>query len=78
MSPTGHGLRCQNVLKPNDDRFQDSSWPYSVDIMAISKLNDIIWEKPTHLLIYLAYFTHSTETIIWAAKTEKSKHISLR
>jgi site-specific DNA-methyltransferase (adenine-specific) len=38
-------------------------------------LNDIIWQKrnpPPNLSC--RYFTHSTETILWAAKNKKSKH----
>ncbi len=38
-------------------------------------LNDITWEKPNPPPnLSCRYFTHSTETIIWAAKNEKSKH----
>jgi site-specific DNA-methyltransferase (adenine-specific) len=38
-------------------------------------LNDITWEKPNPPPnLSRRYFTHSTETIIWAAKNEKSKH----
>jgi hypothetical protein len=38
-------------------------------------LNDIAWEKPNPPPnLSCRYFTHSTETILWAAKNEKSKH----
>jgi site-specific DNA-methyltransferase (adenine-specific) len=38
-------------------------------------LNDITWEKPNPPPnLSCRYFTHSTETIIWAAKNDKSKH----
>jgi site-specific DNA-methyltransferase (adenine-specific) len=38
-------------------------------------LNDIAWEKPNPPPnLSCRYFTHSTETILWAAKKEKSKH----
>jgi hypothetical protein len=38
-------------------------------------LNDIAWEKPNPPPnLSCRYFTHSTETVIWAAKNEKSKH----
>jgi len=38
-------------------------------------LNDITWEKPNPPPnLSCRYFTHSTETIIWAAKNEMSKH----
>ena len=39
-------------------------------------LNDIAWEKPNPPPnLSCRYFTHSTETILWAAKNEKSKHV---
>ena len=39
-------------------------------------LNDISWEKPNPPPnLSCRYFTHSTETILWAAKNEKSKHV---
>lgn len=38
-------------------------------------LNDITWEKPNPPPnLSCRYFTHSTETIIWAGKNEKTKH----
>jgi site-specific DNA-methyltransferase (adenine-specific) len=38
-------------------------------------LNDITWQKPNPPPnLSCRYFTHSNETIIWAAKSEKSKH----
>ena len=38
-------------------------------------LNNITWQKPNPPPnLSCRYFTHSTETIIWAAKNEKSKH----
>jgi len=39
-------------------------------------LNDIAWEKPNPPPnLSCRYFTHSTETVLWAAKSEKSKHV---
>jgi site-specific DNA-methyltransferase (adenine-specific) len=39
-------------------------------------LNDIAWEKPNPPPnLSCRYFTHSTETILWAAKNEQSKHV---
>jgi hypothetical protein len=39
-------------------------------------LNDIAWEKPNPPPnLSCRYFTHSTETILWAAKNDKSKHV---
>ena len=39
-------------------------------------LNDIAWEKPNPPPnLSCRYFTHSTETVLWAAKNEKSRHV---
>lgn len=48
---------------------------YAVQILGYKILNDIIWYKrnaPPNLSC--RYFTHSTEIILWAAKSDKSKH----
>jgi len=38
-------------------------------------LNDIVWEKPNPPPnLSCRYFTHATETILWAAKNSASKH----
>jgi site-specific DNA-methyltransferase (adenine-specific) len=38
-------------------------------------LNDITWEKPNPPPnLSCRYFTHSTETVLWAAKDAKSRH----
>jgi DNA modification methylase len=38
-------------------------------------LNEITWEKPNPPPnLGCRCFTHSTETVLWAARTEKSKH----
>lgn len=39
-------------------------------------LNNITWEKPNPPPnLSCRYFTHSTETLIWAAKNSMSKHV---
>lgn len=48
---------------------------FAIQQLGIKLLNQITWEKtapPPNLSC--RYFTHSTENIIWAAKSEKSKH----
>jgi len=48
---------------------------YAMQELGFKLLNDIVWFKinpPPNLSC--RYFTHSTETIIWAAKSLKSKH----
>src|SRR5438093_1387533 len=44
--------------------------------LRVKMRNDIAWEKPNPPpTLSCRYFTHSTETVLWAAKTEKSKHL---
>jgi site-specific DNA-methyltransferase (adenine-specific) len=48
---------------------------YAMQVLGYKVLNDIIWYKrnaPPNLSC--RYFTHSTEIILWAAKSDKSKH----
>ncbi|MBN1756135.1 site-specific DNA-methyltransferase [bacterium] len=73
--------RCQKVLKPNGTIWVSGthhvihSVGYAMQQLGMKILNDITWEKPNPPPnLSCRYFTHSTETIIWAAKTEKSKH----
>src|SRR5208283_9692 len=74
--------RCQRVLKPNGTIWVSGthhvifSIGYAMQQLGYKILNDIAWEKsnpPPNLSC--RYFTHSTETILWAAKNEKSKHV---
>ena len=49
---------------------------YAMQQLGYKILNDIAWEKPNPPPnLSCRYFTHSTETILWAAKNEKSKHL---
>ena len=73
--------RCQSILKPNGTIWVSGthhviySVGYAMQQLGMKILNDITWEKPNPPPnLSCRYFTHSTETIIWAAKTEKSKH----
>lgn len=48
---------------------------FAMQQLGMKILNDISWEKPNPPPnLSCRYFTHSTETIIWAAKNKKSKH----
>lgn len=74
--------RCQRVLKPNGTIWVSGthhvifSVGYAMQQLGFKVLNDIVWEKPNPPPnLSCRYFTHSTETILWAAKTEKSKHL---
>jgi len=73
--------RCRRVLKPNGTIWVTGthhvifSVGYAMQQLGFKILNDIAWEKPNPPPnLSCRYFTHSTETVIWAAKNEKSKH----
>jgi site-specific DNA-methyltransferase (adenine-specific) len=75
-------LRCQKVLKPNGTLWVTGthhvifSIGYALQQLGFKILNDIAWEKPNPPPnLSCRYFTHSTETVLWAAKNEKSKHV---
>jgi len=74
--------RCQRVLKPNGTLWVSGthhvifSIGYAMQQLGYKILNDIAWEKPNPPPnLSCRYFTHSTETVLWAAKNEKSKHV---
>ena len=74
-------LRCQKLLRPNGTIWVSGthhvihSIGYAMQQLRMKVLNDITWEKPNPPPnLSCRYFTHSTETIIWATKNEKSKH----
>jgi site-specific DNA-methyltransferase (adenine-specific) len=74
--------RCQRVLKPNGTIWVTGthhvifSIGYALQQLGYKILNDIAWEKPNPPPnLSCRYFTHSTETVLWAAKNEKSKHL---
>jgi site-specific DNA-methyltransferase (adenine-specific) len=73
--------RCQRVLKPHGSIWVTGtqhvifSVGYAMQQLGLKILNNITWEKPNPPPnLSCRYFTHSTETLIWAAKTGKSKH----
>jgi site-specific DNA-methyltransferase (adenine-specific) len=73
--------RCQRLLKPNGTIWVSGthhvihSIGYAMQQLSMKILNDITWEKPNPPPnLSCRYFTHSTETIIWAAKNNKAKH----
>ena len=73
--------RCQRVLKPNGTIWVSGthhvifSIGFALQQLGFKILNDIAWEKPNPPPnLSCRYFTHSTETVLWAAKNEKSKH----
>lgn len=72
---------CQKALKANGTIWVSGtshvihSVGYAMQTLGYKILNDITWEKPNPPPnLSCRYFTHATETIIWAAKNSKSKH----
>ena len=73
--------RCQKILKENGSMMVSGtlhviySIGFAMQQLNMKILNNITWEKPNPPPnLACRYFTHSTETIIWSAKTLKSKH----
>lgn len=73
--------KCQRLLKPNGTLWVSGtlhviySIGFAMQQLGFKLLNDIVWEKPNPPPnLACRYFTHSTEIIIWAAKSKKSKH----
>lgn len=72
---------CQRVLKPDGSIMVSGtshiihSVGFAMQQLGFKLLNDITWEKPNPPPnLSCRYFTHASETIIWAAKDEKSRH----
>jgi site-specific DNA-methyltransferase (adenine-specific) len=72
---------CQRVLKPNGSIWVSGtahvihSVGFAMQQLGFKLLNDISWVKPNHPPnLACRYFTHATETIIWAARDKKSRH----
>lgn len=73
--------KCQNILTDNGTIWVSGtshviySIGFAMQQLGFKILNDIAWYKinpPPNLSC--RYFTHATETIIWAAKNKHSKH----
>jgi len=71
----------QRVLKPNGSIWVSGtshvihSVGFAMQQLGFKLLNDISWVKPNPPPnLSCRYFTHATETIIWAAKSSKSRH----
>lgn len=74
--------RCQRVLKPDGTIWVTGthhvifSIGFAMQQLGFKILNDITWEKPNPPPnLSCRYFTHATETVLWAAKNEKSRHV---
>ena len=73
--------RCQRVLKPDGTIWVSGTFHvifsigFAMQQLGYRLLNDITWEKPNPPPnLSCRFFTHSTETLLWAAKNDKSKH----
>lgn len=73
--------RCREALKPNGTLWVTGtqhiifSVGFAMQQLGLKMLNTISWEKPNPPPnLSCRYFTHSTETVIWAARSEKSRH----
>jgi site-specific DNA-methyltransferase (adenine-specific) len=73
--------QCQKLLKKDGTIWVSGTHHiihivgYAMQRLGYKILNEIAWEKPNPPPnLSCRFFTHSTETILWAAKTSKSKH----
>lgn len=73
---------CQQVLKPNGTIWVSGTHHiihivgYAMQTLGFKMLNEIAWEKPNPPPnLSCRYFTHSTETLLWAAKNKSSRHV---
>ena len=72
---------CHRVLKPNGSIWVSGtahvihSVGFAMQQLGFKLLNDISWVKPNPPPnLSCRYFTHATETLIWAARDKKSRH----
>jgi len=72
---------CQRVLKPDGAIWVSGtshvihSVGFALQQLEFKLLNDITWVKPNPPPnLSCRYFTHATETLIWAAKSKRSRH----
>ena len=77
--------RCQALLNPNGTIWVIGthhvihSIGFVMQQLGMKILNDITWEKPNPPPnLSCRYFTHSTETIIWAASKQLFNHSKMR
>lgn len=73
---------CRDVLTDNGTiwvsgtRHVIFSVGFAMQQLGFKLLNDITWEKPNPPPnLSCRYFTHATETVLWAAKSKRSRHV---
>jgi site-specific DNA-methyltransferase (adenine-specific) len=74
--------RCQALLKPGGTLWVSGthhvifSVGFALQQLGLKILNQITWQKPNPPPnLACRCFTHSTETVLWAAKNGKSRHL---
>jgi site-specific DNA-methyltransferase (adenine-specific) len=68
-------LNANGVIWVSGTRHVIFSVGFAMQELGFKLLNEITWEKPNPPPnLSCRYFTHSTETILWAARDSKSKH----
>ncbi len=72
---------CKRLLKPNGTIWVSGtshviySVGFAMQQLEYKQLNEIVWEKPNPPPnLSCRYFTHATESVLWAARDRKSKH----
>ena len=73
---------CRRVLKPNGTIWISGTYHsiyacgFALQVLGYHILNDICWFKPNASPnLSCRYFTASHETLIWARKSKKAKHV---
>jgi site-specific DNA-methyltransferase (adenine-specific) len=73
---------CQRVLKPNGTLWVSGTYHsiyacgFAMQMLGYRILNDIVWYKPSAPPnLGRRMFTASHETLVWASKSKKAKHI---
>ena len=73
--------QCRRLLKPTGSIWVSGtmhiihSVGYAMQCLGFKILNDITWVKPNPPPnLSCRYFTHATETLLWARPSEKSRH----
>jgi site-specific DNA-methyltransferase (adenine-specific) len=73
---------CQRLLRPHGTVWVSGthhvilSVGFAMQQLGLKLLNAITWEKPNPPPnLSCRFFTHSTETLLWAAKNHGSKHV---
>lgn len=74
--------RCRRVLKPNGTIWVSGTYHsiyacgFALQLLGFHVLNDICWFKPNASPnLSCRYFTASHETLVWARKSKKAKHV---